>query len=238
MIARTPGASDGVADAVVARVNVSRCDTLMCLTPLLSDEMMATTHGLTGMALALPLALAAPELAPVALAAGFAGGMFPDLDLYTNHRKDLHYPVYFFVLAAPAAVVAALVGSPTTVALAVFLFAAAVHSAMDALGGGLEFRPWKPTSKRGVYNHYRKTWVAPRRWIRYDGAPEDLLLAAAVSAPLLLAFDGRVQSFVLLALAVSAAYVAVRKRLADLAERIVERTPERFRPHVRRRLIE
>lgn len=200
--------------------------------------MMATTHGLTGMTLALPLALAAPELAPVALAAGFAGGMFPDFDLYADHRKDLHYPVYFFALAAPAAAVAAFAASPATVALAVFLFAAAVHSAMDVFGGGLEFRPWNPTSKHGVYNHYRKRWVAPRRWIRYDGAPEDLLLAVAVSAPLLLAFDGWVRSLVLLSLAVSTVYVIVRKRLADLAEQIVELTPERFRPHVRSRLIE
>ena len=72
---------------------------------------MLPTHALAGMALALPVALVAPEYAPAALAAGFVGGVLPDLDLYTGHRKTLHFPTYYSVLGAGGLVAA--VSSPT-----------------------------------------------------------------------------------------------------------------------------
>src|SRR6056297_1290775 len=105
--------------------------------------MMATTHALAGLALAALVAPIAPEHAPTAAAAGLAGGVFPDLDLYAGHRRTLHFPVYYAVAAAPAVAFAALAPSALTVGVAVFLAAAALHAASDALGGGLELEPWK-----------------------------------------------------------------------------------------------
>jgi hypothetical protein len=200
--------------------------------------MMATTHALFGVLLATAVAGLAPEFAPAAFAAGVVGGVFPDFDLYAGHRRTLHFPVYYAVAAVPAAALAVALPSAATVALAVFVAGAAAHSAMDALGGGLELKPWRAESDRAVYDHFRGRWVAPRRWVRYDGAPEDLAVAAAFGAPALVTYDGPVRTFVLAVLAVSAGYVATRKHLAALVERLVPLVPAAVRPHLPARFRE
>ena len=178
--------------------------------------MMAFTHALLGALLAVPLAVVAPDLAPVALVAGLAGGVFPDLDIYAGHRRTLHFPVYFQGLAVPALALAALVPGPGTVALAWFLAAAGLHAALDVLGGGLELRPWRATSERGVYSHYHGRWLAPRRWVTYDGSPGDLLLAAAGGAVLVATFGPLVDALVGVVLLGAGGYTLLRKHLADL----------------------
>ncbi|SNZ04602.1 hypothetical protein SAMN06269185_0616 [Natronoarchaeum philippinense] len=188
--------------------------------------MMLTTHVLVGLALAAPVLLVAPELGPAALVGGAVGGAFPDADMYTAHRRTLHFPVYFSALALPTLVIAAAVTTPATVALGVGLLAAAIHCQMDAFGGGLELRPWKGTSERAVYDHYRGHWRSPRRWIRYDGAPEDFLLGVGLGVPLWLVLDGPFDTVVVVALVISAVYAAVRKRLPDLAPFVVSVAPD------------
>ncbi len=185
--------------------------------------MMLPTHALVGLALALPYALAVPELGAVALAAGFLGGVLPDVDLYAGHRRTLHYPVYHSGLAAVLVPLAVLVPSPAIAAAAFLALGAAVHSVADVFGGGLELRPWEGTSDRAVYDHYRDRWIAPRRWVRYDGAPEDLLLAVGAAAPALVVLDGGYDLLVIAALSVAAIYVVVRRRLPTLATLAVER---------------
>ena len=182
--------------------------------------MMNTTHTAMGVALAAPLAVVAPELAPAAALAGFAGGAFPDLDLLSGqHRQTLHFPVYYSVAALAASGVALLVPTTATVAAAFFLLSAAAHCVTDAAGGGLELRPWEATDDRGVYVHPAGRWIPPKRWVRYDGAPEDLLLAGVFSLPGLLLFDGTVRALLAVGLAVSVVYVAVRKRLPEVETR-------------------
>ena len=208
--------------------------------------MMATTHALVGVALAVLVGVVFPEsaagtsLTPVVAAA--LGGIFPDLDLYSGHRRTLHFPVYFNVAAAVAVVAAVAAATVVpefavgTASVALFLVAAGVHSAMDAVGGGLELKPWRGESDRAVYSHHHARWIPPRRWVRYDGAPEDLLVAVAFAAPVVYTVDGVVETGVLLALGVSAVYVVVRKPMVivtqavvdALPERVVDRLPERF----------
>ncbi|WP_435334942.1 metal-dependent hydrolase [Haloarchaeobius sp. TZWWS8] len=184
--------------------------------------MMATTHAFVGLLLAVLVNLVAPEFGLVAAAAGLAGGTFPDLDLAAVHRKTLHFPIWYSVATVPAVAVAVLAPGPWTVGTAVFLAAAAIHSASDALGGGLELRPWEATSQQAVYVHPLKRWARPRRLIRYDGAPEDFVVGAAFAVPGLLVFGGRIRQLVLAGLAVSLFYTLIRKTLPRL-------TPERFR---------
>ncbi|MFC7078835.1 metal-dependent hydrolase [Halorussus caseinilyticus] len=199
--------------------------------------MMATTHALFGVVLASAAVGVAPEFAPVALVAGVVGSVFPDLHLYAGHRRTLHYPVYYAVAAVPAVALAVALPGAATVAFAVFLAGAAAHSLMDVLGGGLELKPWQARSERAVYDHFNGRWVPPRRWVRYDGAPEDLLVAVAFGAPALVAYDGPVRTFVGAVLLVSTGYALARKHLAALVERLVPlapaavhtRLPERFR---------
>ncbi|WP_204357310.1 metal-dependent hydrolase [Halogeometricum borinquense] len=205
--------------------------------------MMATTHALAGAVLAVVVAVVFPESAaattPVpVLAAAALGGLFPDFDLYAGHRKTLHFPVYFSGLAVPALVAAALSPSTLTLSVALFLAAAALHSVMDAFGGGLELKPWLGTSDRAVYSHYHNRWIRPRRWIRYDGAPEDLFAAAVFAVPTLYAYDGTIQLGVYAALGISAVYVLVRKPMVVAAQTAVDAMPEHLVDRIPDRFVE
>jgi hypothetical protein len=183
--------------------------------------MMATTHAFAGLALAAAVAVVAPSLGTAAAVGGIAGGLAPDLDLLADHRRTLHFPVLCWLLATPAVVLALLAPSAVTVGAALFWTTAALHAVSDVFGGGLSPRPWEATSELGVYAHTRGEWLPPRRWIRYDGAPEDLALATLLALPGLLVFEGPVRWLAVAGLGVSVVYVAVRKRLPDW-------TPERF----------
>jgi hypothetical protein len=181
---------------------------------------MVTTHAALGALVAAPLLWLAPELAPAAALAGAAGGVFPDADMLVGvHRKSLHYPDYYWLLAVPAVALAALVPGPATVAAAVFLVAAALHSVSDWLGGASDTRPWEPGGRRGVYFHAGDRWLPPRRWVRYDGAPEDLALTVAFSVPAVALFGGTVRTLALGGLALAVPYTVARKRIPQLSGR-------------------
>jgi hypothetical protein len=184
--------------------------------------MMTTTHAAMGLAAASLLSPASPELATTAGLAALAGGVFPDLDVVFAHRKTLHHPEGYTVAGVLALAIAVLQPGVWTVAVAAFLLSAAVHSLSDVLGGGLGRRPWEADDERGIYLHLSGRWVPPRRLVRYDGAPEDLLVAAAFSVPPLLTYDGLIRELVVVGLAASVAYVVVRKWLVDLYEAVLE----------------
>ncbi|AUX07864.1 hypothetical protein AArcSl_0209 [Halalkaliarchaeum desulfuricum] len=175
---------------------------------------MAPTHVAVGASLALPLLAVAPELAVVGALAGIAGGVFPDLDLFTGkHRKTLHFPVLYWIVAVPASGIAAFFPSPATVAVAVFFLSAAVHSVLDWFGAGDELKPWEGTSREGVYVHVIGRWLEPKRWIRYDGSPEDLALSAGVAAPGLLLYGTPIRELLVGALFVGVVYAVIRRRV-------------------------
>ncbi|RDZ38463.1 hypothetical protein C5B89_13835 [Haloferax sp. Atlit-47N] len=177
--------------------------------------MMVTTHAAVGVALGAVLLQVRPEFAVMAAVAGFLGGLFPDLDFLFEHRKTLHFPVYYWVAAVPVAVLAIVFPSDQTIAVLFFVVSAGIHSMMDVFGGPREFRPWEHTSNQAVYLHYRQRWLAPRRGIRYDGAPEDLLVATATSVPGLLLFEGQFRSLILVGLVVSGLYTLFRKQIPE-----------------------
>lgn len=182
---------------------------------------MSTTHAAMGATLAVLVVPIAPELASVAALGAIAGGVFPDLDVLGQHRKTLHYPEHYWLVAVPALAIAVGFTTRWTVAGAGFLVSAGLHSSVDVLGGGLGLRPWSSDDDRGVYSHWRGRWIRARRWVRYDGAPEDLLVVAVFSIPPLLVFDGQVRTVVVAGLVVSTVYVAIRRRLPDLYEAIL-----------------
>lgn len=187
--------------------------------------MMLPTHALVGLALAAPLAVYAPDLAPAALWGGLIGGILPDLDMYAGHRRRLHYPTLYPLAAVSAVPVALARPTPLTIAVAFGLLAAAVHCRMDVYGGGLELRPWEGTSKRAVYDHARGEWLQPRRLVAYDGSPGDLAVAGLVGTPLFVLLDGVFAAIVAAALGIAAAYVLLRRRLANLAPAFFTRVP-------------
>lgn len=194
--------------------------------------MMLPTHALAGLAVATPLLVVAPDLAPAGLAAALLGSVLPDADMYAGHRRTLHYPTVYTLLAVPLLVLAGLVPATVTVATAFFLSGAAVHCRMDRYGGGLELRPWEGTSDRAVYDHVRRRWRRPLRWIRYDGAPEDVLLLVALGTGLLVVLEGPFRLTVVAALGIGVTYGVLRRRLADLAPTVADTVPARVEVHV------
>nr|WP_193788104.1 metal-dependent hydrolase [Haloferax larsenii] len=199
--------------------------------------MMATTHALAGVALGTAVWALVPEAGIIPVLAAALGGLFPDFDLYAGHRKTLHFPVYFSALAVPALAVAAVNPTTTSLAVALFLAAAAVHSASDVLGGGLELKPWLGTSDRAVYDHWNGRWLKPKRLIRYDGSPEDLALTLVLAVPPVVVFDGLVELLVIAAVAISGVYVLLRKPMVVVAERLVAAMPDHVLDHVPERFV-
>lgn len=199
--------------------------------------MMATTHALAGATIAAGVAVVAPEFGAVALVTGVAGGLFPDLDLYQYHRKTLHFPTYYTIIAGLGLGVAILHPTVVTVSVASFFLAAAFHVRLDRYGGGLELRPWEGHSNRAVYDHVRGRWRRPLRWVPYDGSPADLVVATAFATPAIVVFDGPARLVLVGTLVVSVGYVVVRKRLPAMAVELAEMIPDSIRCHVPARYL-
>lgn len=184
--------------------------------------MMVFTHVAAGLALAAAVAVVDPHLALPAAAGAVVGGVLPDVDLFVGtHRRTLHFPDLYWGPALLLGAVAVLRPTPATVGLALAALTAAVHSVSDWFGAGDELRPWERTSSRGVYLHLAGRWLRPRYAVRYDGSPEDLLATVVLSVPALVAFDPPVPRLVVGMLVLATAYTLVRKRVADLAARLV-----------------
>jgi len=179
--------------------------------------MMALTHGIASVALAAIVVPVVGDVGPAVLVAAFVGGVVPDLDAVATHRRTLHYPVGYALLAGGLGV-AALTGNALASLAAVGATGATLHSLSDIFAGGAELEPWNPASERAVYNHVLGAWHRPRRYVRYSGAPEDFLLtlvfaAVAVAAPA----TGPIAEATLWALAaVAGGYTLVRKRIGHV----------------------
>lgn len=183
--------------------------------------MMTSTHALVGAGLGAGVATRVPEVAGLAVLVGFAGGALPDVDLVATHRRTCHFPVLAPALAVPVTAAAVVLGSPAALLVAVAVLAFALHCVMDVFGGGVEHRPWQMTSDRGVYDHVAGRWIAPRRWVRWAGAPEDLWVAAVAGAPAIAVSAAGTRALLVGVLVASAGFVAVRKRLPALTERLL-----------------
>ncbi|SFB79170.1 hypothetical protein SAMN05444422_10231 [Halobiforma haloterrestris] len=179
--------------------------------------MMATTHVFVALVAVAPFAVVAPEFAlPLSIGA-VLGGLAPDLDVLFDHRRTLHFPVAGFPSALVAGAIALETRSPTAVGLAAFALGAWLHAGSDAIGAGPELDPWNNSSDRAVYDHVRGRWIRPRRWIRYDGAPEDAGLAVSLGVASLFVFDGWMTPVVVAGVAISLCYALFRRRIAEWA---------------------
>lgn len=177
--------------------------------------MMATTHAFAGLAVVTPIAYLAPELAVPLATGAILGGLVPDLDLVLAHRRTLHFPLLGGAVALPAVGVAVFAPATATAAVSAFVLSAWIHAASDALGGGPEMDPWNDRSERAVFDHVRRRWIRPRRWIRYDGAPEDAAVAVALALPGAIVFDGTIRALVIGGVVVSICYALLRRRLVE-----------------------
>jgi len=196
--------------------------------------MMATTHAYVGIffaVLSLPVA-GEYATAPHLLAAAFVGGLLPDADLVTNHRKTLHFPVYLPVVAvALFGLFVSLAYAPSFLLIVAFGVASAgLHSLTDILAGGVGHEPWKGNSSRSVYNHFLGRWHTPGRLVRYSGAPEDFVLCAVFAIPTVLApaTGPTADGVLVVVLVASGLYTLTRRRLSDVSETLTSVFPDSF----------
>lgn len=188
----------------------------------LGAAMMLPTHVLVGLALATPVAVAAPELTAPVVAGAVAGSVAPDLDVAARHRRTLHFPTGYAVASVPAVAVAVVAPMPGVVAVAAAVVAAAVHCRTDVYAGNRDRRPWERATDRAVYDHARGDWRTARRWIRYDGSPGDLGVSLLAAVPPAAVLDGPYRAAVAVAVGVAVVYTAFRRRIPDLVDAVVE----------------
>lgn len=180
--------------------------------------MMATTHVLVGMNVALGISVLSGQPTTTLVILGAIGGLFPDLDVLWSHRRSLHFPVYASLVTLFGAVFAFVYPTLWAVGVVAFAAAAAAHAVGDVLGGGNEPRPWRRTCDRAVYNHYYGRWERPRRMIRYDGSPEDFCLAAVIACPAYVLSPPVLRPWVVLLVGISLVYTIARKPIGQLVE--------------------
>ncbi|MFQ3307977.1 MAG: hypothetical protein ACI977_000192 [Candidatus Nanohaloarchaea archaeon] len=174
--------------------------------------MMATTHGLIGVLTALPLYFISPELFMAGVTGAFAGGIFPDLDLYHGHRKMLHYPLYYNFAWMAILPVLLIYPVPNTAAVFFFLLSAGVHCYSDRFGGPKDSRPWKNDSGEAVYSHYHSKWLRPEKIIPYDGSKEDFVVLLLASIPTIYLIRGNLRLITILLVIMSGLYTLFRRK--------------------------
>lgn len=193
---------------------------------------MLPTHVLVGIILAAPLLVLAPELANVALFGALVGSVLPDLDMYLDHRRTFHYPTGYLIAAILFPLLVSVSREPSLVAVSFLFIGATVHSRMDRYGGGLELRPWNATSDRAVFDHVSGRWRSPKRWIRYDGAPEDVFLAVLLGIPLFVLIQSQVRWLIVTMVLVGIVYGLIRRRLAGMAPIVADTIPDSLDEHI------
>ncbi len=185
--------------------------------------MMAPTHVVVGAILAMPILVLSPGYAVTAALAAIAGGIFPDFDLFFGrHRRTLHFPGGYWALATPILGWAVLEPGTATVAAAFFLTAAGIHSLQDWFGAPPEARPWESTSNKAVYSHLTGQWLPPKRWVRYDGAPEDLAITVGLGVPGIVLFDSPVSVLLIISVAIGVVYASIRKHIPRYVSGLIE----------------
>lgn len=198
--------------------------------------MMAFTHLFMSLAMAAAVVPVVSEhVAPtLVVLAAVVGGLSPDLDLLARHRRTLHFPVAFPLLALAPLGLFVVTGDPVALLTGILFGAATLHVLSDLLGGSAERAPWDPTTEFGVYNHVLGRWHRPRRLVQYSGSPGDLLLGAGLAAVASLSpvttpvMDAAIGALVV----VACSYSLARRRLSALAAVLMGHLP----PQVRRLL--
>jgi hypothetical protein len=194
---------------------------------------MAFTHLFMSLAMATAVLPAVSEHAapPLVLLAAVVGGLSPDLDLLVRHRRTLHYPVVFPLLALASLGLVLSTGSSVALLAGVLFGAAALHVLSDVLGGSAERAPWDPVTEFGVYNHVMGRWHRPRRYVQYSGSPGDFALGAGLAATVVLspATNATVDVAIAGLVVVALGYSLARKRFSALSTFLVECLPPRLR---------
>ncbi|MFT4892802.1 MAG: hypothetical protein ACI8Z7_000590 [Candidatus Nanohaloarchaea archaeon] len=137
--------------------------------------MMIFTHTVFSVGLGALLASLEPMYAGQIIGFTLLAGIFPDLDMFFEHRKTFHRPFQFsalFLLLIPFYL---FTGAFYLFILLAVLVSMVSHCALDLLSNGKTARPRENPDSRAVYDHIRGEWLKPRRMV-LDGSKGDVLM--------------------------------------------------------------
>lgn len=150
---------------------------------------MTPNHMLTGLLLGYGVVFVNPEILLAASILGFFGGLFPDIDAVLEHRKTLHFPVYYTIFLMTLLVGYFFVGLPALLAISFFFLSASIHCITDYFV--VIEKDSNEESQNGViYLHPFDKWVGPKPIIKYAGSPQDLLIGLLLGSVLLYISSG------------------------------------------------
>lgn len=182
---------------------------------------MLSTHGLIGLFLGY-LSVILSTLSPeYALITGFLGGIFPDIDLVKNHRKTLHFPIYYPLGLLTASFAYLLYTETALLYIALFLSSATFHTLIDVFSGGLAPVKFKKPKKFPIYNHYQDKWIELKP-LTYDGSPTDFLVSLTIGSILVYTMNSLFVYLAAILLIISTVYFTFRMRIHRLSLKLLD----------------
>jgi len=172
--------------------------------------MMTPNHATAGLLLALTATRWHPELRSVVAITAFIGGVVPDLDTKLEHRKSLHYPVYYGILTGLFLLAATVVDARLLVIGTYFFAVAALHCYTD-LFVDVEKASDEPDGDGIIFVHPMDRWVGPVTLVRYAGSPEDLLVGLLLAVLPLIEYESVPFALTVIAVAWSVLYFGERQ---------------------------
>ncbi len=173
--------------------------------------MMYTTHILIGMLIGSSAKFWAPEFVFYAVIGGIFGALIPDLDIKLVHRKTLHMPVYYSILAVLVCSTLLISVNTFNLFLSSMSISLAVHSVGDVFSGGLAPQEEKKIAKYPIYDHLRNKWIS-KPVIRYDGSPEDTFISLVSGLATIQLLTGYIRYLAVLMILLSLIYYTFRRR--------------------------
>lgn len=194
--------------------------------------MMLPTHIVMGLGIATTILLIDPTLLNISLFSSFIGSILPDLDIYKGHRKALHYPKIYTVISVFSGIIAFFILTNVTVGITFLFIGAAIHCQMDKYSSSFEVRPWEKKSDRAVYDHINGEWKKAKRWIRYDGSPEDFLLMITIAIPLILILNNIFRYILVITIIIGTIYTVFRRWLPTIAPVFLSYIPKSLKRYI------
>jgi hypothetical protein len=132
--------------------------------------MMLPTHVMASIVLFL---LVSPNfVSPSVLPFFIVGALLPDLDIKLIHRRSLHFPFIYPIIAV-------IMYFSSFYHLSALFISASLHCVMEIAGN--DAGEFVEREKGALYNHLTREWISGFCWIKEDGGFRDLLVLSILS---------------------------------------------------------
>jgi hypothetical protein len=142
------------------------------------------------------------------LVALVGGAILPDLDVKFDHRRVLHFPFIYSLVAFMTSLFSLNYFS-------IFFGSAALHCVSEIFGN--DAGEYVDKEKGAVYDHIRSKWLKGLNIIRQDGGPRDLtLLTTLTIAALTMPQDFATKLVAIISLILGLFYFEIRDRVEEI----------------------